>query len=294
MKTLTTLIKREIWEHRTSFFTTPLVIGGIMVLVAICAMLVWGIRFQNTNILPFMMSANFKAGISLGLFAAGSPFVVVLWLVIASYFLDCLYTDRKDRSVLFWYSMPVSQWQIIISKLITGLIIAPIAVFAVMLLTQIVLLLLGSLELLLLGAGGMALALWHPSAILLTWLMQCWVLIQQGLWFLPFLTWFMFCSAWAKRSPFLRAIVPIIVIVIVEAFFFSHHPVINDFMLNEFLNAVTAWSHNANVLVSWFGNQPLLSDVWNQRTVIYLIVGIVLSIIFAYGAGALRRRHLEN
>lgn len=293
MRTLITLIKREIWEHRAGFITTPLIISGVMILVAICSMLIWGIEFQHTHALPWMMNTNFSAGISLGLFAVGSPFMIVLWLVLASYFLGCLYTDREDRSVLFWYSMPISQLQVVISKLVTGLIIVPIAVFIIMLLTQIILLLLASLELLLVGAGGLALALWQPT-VLLTWLMQCWALIQQGLWFLPFLTWFMFCSAWAKRSPFLRAVVPIILVVIVEAFFFSDHQWLYHFIISAFLNAITAWTHNAHVLVSWLGHQPFFNSAWDQRKVIYLIISIVLSMILIYGTTVVRKRHLEN
>src|SRR5215475_3939399 len=104
------LIRRELWERRT-IWLVPAVIGGIVTLLAVFG------RFQFLaedapvpawSLLPYLLSLIFY------LVAVG---------IASLYFLDCLYEDRRDRSILFWKSLPVSDTDTVLSKLLTGVLV---------------------------------------------------------------------------------------------------------------------------------------------------------------------------
>ncbi len=136
------------------------------------------------------------------------------------YSLDALYGERRDRSILFWKSLPVSAPITVLSKLAIPIVILPLLSFAITIATQFTMLLLGSI--ILLGSGVNIATLWteasfvHVSVVLLYHL-----LTVHGLWYAPLYGWLLLVSAWAPRAPFLWAFLPPFVICGVEKIAFN-------------------------------------------------------------------------
>jgi len=141
--------------------------------------------------------------------------LIVLVLVTANYLLGCLYTDRKDRSILFWKSMPVSEWEEVLSRFLVALVVAPAIYIAISLLMQSVFVLLAMLLLwrMDMDAGQTVLDNLDIAPLLVQQL-GGWLL--AALWIAPAYGWLLLASAFARRSPFLLAIAPVIGLVIAE------------------------------------------------------------------------------
>ncbi len=131
------------------------------------------------------------------------------------YSLDALYGERRDRSILFWKSLPVSDLTTVLSKLTIPLLILPLLSFVISLATQFIMLVLSSV--ILAGSGVNIAALWtevsffHVSVVLLYHL-----LTVHGLWYAPIYGWLLMVSAWAPRAPFIWAFLPPFVVCVVE------------------------------------------------------------------------------
>src|SRR5208283_2286784 len=93
------------------------------------------------------------------LFAFGIIFFLVMTIYSTWYLLDCLNADRKDRSVLFWKSLPISDTAMVLAKLFTGLIAIPIVYFAAADLSALLMAFIISLR----AHSSMGSALWQPD-----------------------------------------------------------------------------------------------------------------------------------
>jgi len=144
-----------------------------------------------------------------------SLFMLVLLLVSANYLLAALFSDRRDRSILFWKSMPVSEWQEVLAKYGIAMLVAPLLFVLASILAQLLCLLLGML------------LLWRmemdPYAALVDKLdfltlfggqLAAWPLMS--LWLAPTYAWLLLASAGATRSPFMLAITPILALLLGE------------------------------------------------------------------------------
>jgi len=207
---------RELWENR-SIYIAPLAAGAVFLLGFVVNMVtlrrhiqgVWPLdRAQQHDLL------NTRYELSAALIM-GTALIVGIF-----YCLDALYGERRDRSILFWKSLPVSDLTAVLSKLTIPLVILPVLSFAISLATQFIMLLLSSV--ILLGSGVNIAALWtdvsffHVSLVLLYHL-----LTVHGLWYAPFYGWLLFVSAWAPRAPFIWAFLPPFVICVVEKIAFN-------------------------------------------------------------------------
>ncbi len=222
------LLKREFWEHKGGFFWAPIVAGGISLLLTVLGILVGEIaarRAMNDGELmidgevvingldlgaltgrlgPEEME-NLSKGIDLSLFVASSWPFVVLGFVVFFYCLGALYDDRKDRSVLFWKSLPISDRDTVVSKGISALLVAPLLALGAALATMIGFMLILSIVVLLHGGNPFTL-LWgpgSPTSVIGAFLIA---LPVYALWALPTVGWLLLCSAWARSKPFLWAI----------------------------------------------------------------------------------------
>ena len=132
LKTFLTLLRRESWEHR-SLVWLPLLTAALMVLTALVGTQVAGgisISLEGEEHDFFVaLAADPQAQNQLLAVWTGSvvvPILLVTVLVLFFYLLDSLYADRRDRSVLFWKSMPVSDAATVLSKAVTALVAAPL------------------------------------------------------------------------------------------------------------------------------------------------------------------------
>jgi len=136
------------------------------------------------------------------------------------YSLDALYGERRDRSVLFWKSLPVSDLTVVLSKASIPLLVLPLLTFAITVLTQASMLLIDSARLL--GSGVGVATLWAHLPLFQIWLILLFHLVAfHGLWWAPFWSWMLLVSAWSRRAPFLWAILPPLAIALLEKIAFN-------------------------------------------------------------------------
>lgn len=144
--------------------------------------------------------------------------LLVLMIAVAQYLLGALYDDRKDRSILFWRSLPVTEWESVLSKLAVALIVAPAMLIAISILLQVVTTLLVMLMVWRLDMGPMAVPADHLAPVrLLVDQIGGWFL--SALWLAPTCAWLLLASAAARRSPFMFAVVPVIGAILLESIF---------------------------------------------------------------------------
>src|SRR5262249_27155182 len=140
---------------------------------------------------------------------------MVMHIAVFFYLLDALQGERKDRSVLFWKSMPVSDTTTVLSKLFTGLIVSGAIVGVVAIATILARLLILSVVMLIGGANPIPmwanLQLFEMMAAVIYWQM-----IAVALWYAPVAAWLLLVSAWAKRVTILWAVLTPIAIGVVE------------------------------------------------------------------------------
>ena len=217
-RTLLSLVRREFWEHR-ALWVAPAVVAALMVLGALFASLKY--RAPHAD-----LSGDQGPWNGMTLFAVmqgfvSSPLSLVTGIVLLFYLLDCLYAERKDRSILFFKSLPVSDGLTVLSKLLVALVIAPLGVYALGLLASLALTgiwqvnaVLGRLP----AIPGWDLGGWLQAELAL---LLC--LVVAALWYAPFAAYLLVVSAWARRNPFLWLLLPPVVAQILERVAFGTH-----------------------------------------------------------------------
>ncbi len=287
MKALITLIKREYWENRGNFFTLPALFGGCLLLIAICFLILFltkimpihvnGQVYTVENAVPPVVVSSIAYAISL-------PFTLVVWPSLFNYFLNCLYDDRKDRSILFWQSMPIADWQTILSKAAAGTILIPMCSFICIVITELVLILILTITAKILDLDLIASWLWNPLAFIMSWLHILALLFFQVLWLFPLLGWCMLCSAYAKKSPFLTLIIPFIVLSIIETIFF-HDKFISAYIISRFHLAMSAWRNVLGAGPYIAGKEVIHLPIYSDTS---LYLGLAIGAGFMVIAGYLR------
>lgn len=212
------LVQRELWEHKALYYA-PLAVAGLILfgfLMSFVTALFQGVSFDVAVATLELTGA--PVSITGGAALLGIPFGflnAVLGVVVFLYGIDALYAERKDKSILFWRSMPVTDTETVISKLVTGIVAAPLVTAAVIIATQIVLLVLASLVVLI-GGGSPVELLLGPLPFVQVWALVLWVLVTSSIWFAPIVAWFLLCSAFARRSVLIWVFVPWIVAGMLE------------------------------------------------------------------------------
>lgn len=237
MKTIYWLIKREFWEHRGGFFWAPVISSGVFLLLNLMGIVVGeatGMRHKflfsflgsdddsvKLSSMIQSLDANQMAkvgqALDLAMLSTSVLISVVFCFVVFFYCLGALYDDRRDRSILFWKSLPISNTQTVLSKVIAAVVAAPIIAIACGMLTGFAMLLLFAITLSLHGIGVWSLLmLAHPLRVIG---FMVGALPVYVLWSLPTVGWLMLCSAWAKSKPFLWAVVIPVALGIVLGWF---------------------------------------------------------------------------
>lgn len=212
------LIRRELWEHR-SLYVVPGVLGVVLVLAAVTGQVTisaFGTHVDMALLGATNIGVNERgAGISALMAVFASLFVIAMWILTVFYSLDSLYAERKDKSILFWRSMPVTDAETVVSKLVTALVVIPIVSLAFIALTQVLVLLVTSIWVGLRGANAWHL-IWSAVPLLDNWSATLIYVLSLSLWLAPFVGWFLLVSAYTKRSPMLMAILPILLLPMLE------------------------------------------------------------------------------
>lgn len=219
MKDLPILLRRELWEHRGGFLWTPLTIALLMPLLAVISLftmhMTGNVRIQIGSDLTSLLEAlrlgldnadlqQAAAALDMTLVSIAAIIGVVLFFVLFFYLLGALYDDRRDRSVLFWKSLPVSDTATVASKVIMAAVVVPLLAVGMSLLGYLALLaVVGT------WAAVNGLNLW-PVLAATRPLVQVGqlllVVLTDALWSLPTIGWLLLCSAWVRGKPFLWAV----------------------------------------------------------------------------------------
>jgi ABC-2 type transport system permease protein len=218
IQTQIALLKRELWEHR-AIYVAPIVIGLLMSLMLITGQVAVSTLDQVIDIAILgatNLGENERAAAVTVMMTATSPlFLITMWILTVFYTLDSLYAERKDRSILFWRSLPVTDAETVISKLLTALIVIPLITFALMMITHLVILTISSIWIGIRGADAWHL-IWRVAPLFDNWTATLIFVLALPLWLSPFVGWFLFISAYTKRSPFLTAFLPIVILPMLE------------------------------------------------------------------------------
>jgi ABC-2 type transport system permease protein len=210
-------VRRELWENRW-IYLAPLIAAGMLLLAFLIGQIALP-HHRITNVVA-LAPAKQPAAIAEPYTIAAALIMMTAFIVGIFYTLDALYGERRDRSILFWKSLPVSDLTTVLAKLTVPMFILPLLAFAVTVVTQWLMFLLSSA--ILLGSGMSAGPLWtnshflHFSAMLLYH-----ILTVHGLWYAPLYGWLLLASGWAPRAPFLWAFFPPFVIFGVEKIAFN-------------------------------------------------------------------------
>ena len=205
-------VRRELWENR-SIYIAPLVVAA----VTLFGFVISTIGLPHRRRAALMLDpAHQRAAIE-------RPYDIVAMMILATafvvaifYCLDALYSERRDRSILFWKSLPVSDRITVLSKAAIPLVVLPALVLAIVAITQFLMLIWSSMVLLPSGlAGTTNFNIVEHSFILL------YGLIAIALWHAPIYGWLLLVSAWARRATILWAVLPLFAIGVLEKIAFN-------------------------------------------------------------------------
>jgi ABC-2 type transport system permease protein len=200
-------VRRELWEYR-SIYLAPLGVAALFLLGFLISTVRLPEKIRGASALDPVQQRelieqpyNFAA-----LLLMGTTLIVAIF-----YCLDALHGERRDRSILFWKSLPVSDLTTVLSKASIPVVVLPLLSFAITIAVQWIMLLLSSVVLL--GSGVGVAMLWRQ----LPWFQMSVVLLYHllavhGLYYAPFYGWLLLVSAWARRAPFLWAGLPLLAI----------------------------------------------------------------------------------
>jgi ABC-2 type transport system permease protein len=198
-------VRRELWENR-SIYIAPLAVATVA-LFAFSLSSIAGIWEEPLRLNPAQPQAPYD--IAAGLLMATGIIVSVF------YSADALHGERRDRSILFWKSLPVSDLTAVLSKASIPLVVLPLLTFAITVAMQWIMLLVSSVVVL---AGGQSVAmLWTKLSVFQMWLLLLYhLLTAHALWPAPIYCWLLLVSGWARRATFLWAVLPLVTIGGVE------------------------------------------------------------------------------
>jgi ABC-2 type transport system permease protein len=221
-------VRREVWENH-SIYIAPLAVAAVY-LVGFMISLIWLPNNMREVWMPHTMRemvAAHKApdnliGLAMPYAHAGMLVGLIAFLVGIFYSLDALHGERRDRTILFWKSLPVSDLTTVLSKASIPLVVLPLLAFAVTVILQQIMRLL-SIAVLVVNGGG-APTLWTRLPLFEMELVTFYSALVLALWHAPIYCWFLLVSGWARRVTFLWAVLPWVAIAVLEniAFHTSH------------------------------------------------------------------------
>jgi ABC-2 type transport system permease protein len=230
--TMKWLLRREFWENKGSMFWAPLIVGAMLVLL-VGGTIAYGISahgmpahvtINGQTVANGGMSASVTvesremiAKVATGMYlATASPLFFMLSFAVFFYCLNSLYDERRDRSILFWKSLPVSDQMTVVSKVLMAVVVAPLITMALAIVASLALLLLVCIALGFQGVNMFS-AVLASRDLYLSPLSLVALLPVYVVWALPTVGWLMLVSSWARTKPFMWAVgVPLIGLLLLK------------------------------------------------------------------------------
>ena len=209
-------VRRELWENR-SIYLAPAAVAGVVLLGFLIGALHLPERMRTALALaPMEQIEQIMQPYRL----AGLMIMAIEVVVAVFYCLDALHSERRDRSILFWKSLPVSDATAVLSKASIPMLVLPVITFAVTMAVQWIMLLMHTG--ILLVSGVTVAPLWSQVPWFQMSVMLLYHLVAlHGFWFAPIYAWLLLVSGWARRVVFLWAALPLVAITVIEKIAFN-------------------------------------------------------------------------
>ena len=217
-------IKKELWEFNGMLTWVPVALASVFILIPLLILILNGVDMQKVmvgleSLTQFQSSDRLSEVFFVSAIALFSPFIAIGFIVQVYYFVTCLFDERRDQSVMFWRSMPVSDKMTIASKVLTGAIVIPVIFFMAATLLMLLILALAVIACAVLSIG-FDISLWGmlAGADIVSGVGYIWLtLVPIAIWLLPLYSWLMLASIYANKAPFLWAVLPIVALLVIEA-----------------------------------------------------------------------------
>ncbi|HIE48715.1 MAG TPA: hypothetical protein EYP94_01255 [Gammaproteobacteria bacterium] len=294
MKLLITLVKRELQEYKVGLIYAPFIVAFILSLVII--LVYFGVTDIKTNEINFSISVYENgeavewmraatvdqkvAVIRSGLIVLGFPIAFVMIFAVLSYSLGTFFEERKDKSIIFWRSLPISDLKTVLSKVFVVVFVAPLIILPALIFLHMVALLSASIYF---AVADIVPFTWIWNAYSITdWFRIIFSLWTQLLWSLPILAWLMLAGAYS-RKPIVASILPLVGFIAIERVVFG-----SAVFLTTAIERIQPWS-----LMSSFPKQyeelrvveiadiPLLlatQEFWYGILISVLLIGAIVYI----------------
>lgn len=224
MNTMKWLLRREFWEHKGSMLWAP-VVAAALILVVMGSMVAFGmshgklkgdimVKFnsgqeasvsQVINAVPLEKKAEIARDVASSFLAVSAPLFAMMGIIIFYYSIKTLSEERRDRSILFWKSLPVSDLDTVISKAVTALLVIPLITIGVAVFMSVLLLLFAGVVMAFYGINMFGAVLgsvdFYLAPLRLLGLLPVYII-----WALPTIGWLMLVSSWAKSKAILWAV----------------------------------------------------------------------------------------
>ena len=234
MNSFAALIKREILDGKNGYVYAPLVLAGLMVALTFIGIAgadhiikVNDIELSEVHNLSSAMEKlradgkgdEIPAAISLLYFGLSSSVWMAFPFAVFFSLLGALYEERRDKSILFWKSMPVSDVQEVLAKLVAAIFVTFLIYLGISIATQIVMALI--LSIVMLFQGGNMLDMWPLGTMIPNWFAFIPNYVVGILWGLPMLAWLLLVSSFAPRMTFMYAVLPPVIVIVLEEMLFD-------------------------------------------------------------------------
>jgi ABC-2 type transport system permease protein len=271
-------VRRELWENRAVYLAP--VIAAVVFLFGFLINIIRmrrhiGASEFGTELQHNLLFMRYEIAAAL---IMGTAFIVGIF-----YTLDALYGERRDRSILFWKSLPVSDLTVVLSKITVPAVILPFVSLVVTIATQLIMIVL--ISVVFAGSGIDTAAMWTQESFFRVSLVMLYHIVTvHGLWYAPIYGWLLLVSAWAPRAPFMWAFLPPFVICGVEKLTFNTEYCLH--LLGARLSGpahqplATGGAHGdpmAELIPSHFFTEP---GLW---------IGLAIAAAFVFAAVRLRR-----
>jgi ABC-2 type transport system permease protein len=239
--------------------------------------------YENGEAVEWMRAATVdqkERVIRSGLIVLGFPIAFIMIFAVLSYSLGTFYEERKDKSIIFWRSLPISDLETVLSKVFVVVFVAPLIILPALIFLHMVALLSASIFF---AVSDIVPFTWIWNAYsIVDWFRIIFSLWMQLLWSLPILAWLMLAGAYS-RKPIVAAMLPLVGIIAIERVLFG-----SAVFLATAIERIQPWS-----LMSSFPKQyeelrvveiadiPLLlatQEFWYGMLISVLLIGAIVYI----------------
>ena len=232
MKLLITLVKRELQEYKVGLIYAPFIVAFILSLVIV--LVYFGVTdiktnefnfstslYENGEAVEWMRAATVDQKVAVirsGLVVLGFPIAFVMIFAVLSYSLGTFFEERKDKSIIFWRSLPISDLKTVLSKVFIVVFVAPLIILPALIFLHVAALLTASIYFAVADIVPFT-WIWNAYSIV-DWFRIIFSLWMQLLWSLPILAWLMLAGAYS-RKPIVAAILPLVGLIALERVVFG-------------------------------------------------------------------------